>query len=60
MTDEPVYCPVQETGLPEWTEHQSHDTGPCQCCAKNTRLRTEPFGQQLACKSCWEQICYGD
>jgi hypothetical protein len=53
------YCPVRTTELKDWTENQSHDSGSCHYCAKVTLLRTEPFGQRLACKPCWENICYG-
>lgn len=37
-------------------------SGPGQCmyCGKVAMCRPDPFGQQPACKECWDQIIGGD
>lgn len=44
----------------DWTPQQAFATGACHYCAEVRPLRTEPFGHVLACRSCWEQVCYGE
>jgi hypothetical protein len=44
----------------DWTPEQAVGLGDCHHCEKVRRLRTEPFGQTLVCRTCWEQICYGE
>lgn len=44
----------------DWTPEQAVTTGACHYCTQDRPLRMEPFGQVLACRTCWEQICYGE
>lgn len=36
------------------------DEGECEYCGTHTKVFPEPFGQQNACRPCWELICYGE
>lgn len=53
-------CPLTNTGSAEWTTEQAVAEGQCAFCARSTTLRIEPFSTNLACKSCWEAVCYGE
>jgi ribosomal protein S27E len=35
------------------------DEGSCGYCGTHELVFPEPFGQVDACRTCWEQICYG-
>lgn len=42
-----------------WGRHA--EIGVCEYCREEDVLvKVEPFGQQPACKPCWEQIVYGE
>lgn len=36
------------------------DEGECHYCGHEGKVKREPFGGEGACRTCWEQICYGE
>lgn len=44
----------------DWAPGRASTTGACHYCGDHRPLRTEPFGQVPACRTCWEQICFGE
>jgi hypothetical protein len=34
--------------------------GKCEYCGKQAKVRSEPFGDRDACKTCWDDIIGGE
>lgn len=57
MNGDKAASPVPGGHVDRWTLAEQ---GECQHCGDKTLVFPEPFGQQDACKPCWDQIVYGE